>query len=394
MRSVHGLLFLVLVSSLFPVTATRAQAVSGFNLSYLYDPDAEIGLSLLPVRQGKFTMVHYQLSVNSKEYKSVDYELKWEKRSSVNVRSGEEIKPELKDLEVRDKSTRSSFLIENEEKVFFLVVNVTNKTNKGSWNFYTTIDPLWPVTFSLTDPSGSTVLTSAIPVNQSYAIRNQTLGKKVFGFYYRQAFAPAPPPFIKKSSEDKIMKADSSFVLSNDSFSPVKPGLYLLQQDTLAAEGLSVLATVTSFPKYNRVEQLTGPLTYLTSTPEQNSLMEAGGDKSKFDKVILGITRDASRAKTLIRSYFSRIESANRYFSGHKEGWKTDRGMIYVVFGPPTEVSRTTMNEIWYYKDTRQKFVFYRSGSVYSPVNYFMERGDQYTTPWYSTVDLWRKARF
>ncbi|MBM3177561.1 MAG: GWxTD domain-containing protein [Bacteroidetes bacterium] len=386
--------FLVFIFAVCSATTVRAQAISGFNLGYLYDPDAEINLTLFPVRQGKSTLVHYKFSVNARDYKAGDYELKWEKRSSVNVRSGIEVQPDLRELEVQDKFIKANFLVENDDKVFFLVGTITNKVNKGSWNFYTAIDPLWPITFSLSDASNTAVLSSAIPVNQRYTVRNHTAAKKIFAFYYRQAFAPAPPPFIKKSSEDKILKADSSFVLVDDSFIPSKPGLYLLQQDTLAPEGLSVLATVASFPKYNRVEQLTGPLTYLTSSPEQTSLMDAGGDKSKFDKVILGITRDASRAKNLIRSYFSRIELANRFFSAHKEGWKTDRGMIYVVFGPPTEVSRTTMNEIWFYKDTRQKFVFYRSGSVYSPDYYFMERGEQYTTPWYSTVDLWRKARF
>lgn len=372
----------------------RAQAISGFNLNYLFDPDAEISLILSPVRQGKSTIIYFRLGVNSREYKSADYEIRWERRSSVNVRSGPELQPELRDFEAQEKHIKGSFLLENEDKIYFLVATVTNKVNNGNWNFYTAIDPLWPVTFSLKDPTGAAVLTSTIPVNQRYTVLNHSATKKIFGFYYRQAFTPAPPPFIKKSSEEQILRADSSFIFQDDSFTPFKPGLYLLQQDTMVTEGLAVLVTVSSFPKFNRIEQLSGPLTYLTSMPEQTSLLEAGSDKAKFDKVILGITRDASRAKNLIRSYFNRIELANRYFSSHKEGWKTDRGMIYVVFGPPTEVSRTSVNEIWFYKDTRQKFVFYRRGSIYSPEYYFMERGEQYTTSWYSTIDLWRKARF
>ncbi|MCP2604344.1 GWxTD domain-containing protein, partial [Candidatus Aminicenantes bacterium AC-708-M15] len=56
--------------------------------------------------------------------------------------------------------------------------------------------------------------------------------------------------------------------------------------------------------------------------------------------------------------YYKRIEEANKLFRGEgREGWLTDRGRIYVIFGPPTsrftypmghpEIGRPA--EIWYY---------------------------------------------
>ena len=39
------------------------------------------------------------------------------------------------------------------------------------------------------------------------------------------------------------------------------------------------------------------------------------------------------KAKSLIAIYYNRIQNANLHFTTFKEGWKTDRGMIYVVFG-------------------------------------------------------------
>ena len=56
--------------------------------------------------------------------------------------------------------------------------------------------------------------------------------------------------------------------------------------------------------------------------------------------------------------YYRRIEEANRLFRGEgREGWLTDRGRIYIIFGPPTsrftypmghpEIGRPA--EIWYY---------------------------------------------
>lgn len=38
--------------------------------------------------------------------------------------------------------------------------------------------------------------------------------------------------------------------------------------------------------------------------------------------------------------YFRRVRYANANFSLFQEGWKTDRGMIYILFGPPTEIIR------------------------------------------------------
>jgi len=56
--------------------------------------------------------------------------------------------------------------------------------------------------------------------------------------------------------------------------------------------------------------------------------------------------------------YFNRIEKATKLFvSEAKPGWSTDRGRIYILFGPPTDRIRDPMGgdpygrcrEVWYY---------------------------------------------
>jgi len=54
--------------------------------------------------------------------------------------------------------------------------------------------------------------------------------------------------------------------------------------------------------------------------------------------------------------YYKRIEQANRLFQGEgRPGWLTDRGRIYILFGPPTErqtfpmEARGYCREVWYY---------------------------------------------
>jgi len=59
-------------------------------------------------------------------------------------------------------------------------------------------------------------------------------------------------------------------------------------------------------------------------------------------------------------NYFKRIEDASRLFSGEgRAGWLTDRGRIYIFFGPPLDRITSPMgegpssrcSEVWYYGD-------------------------------------------
>jgi GWxTD domain-containing protein len=57
--------------------------------------------------------------------------------------------------------------------------------------------------------------------------------------------------------------------------------------------------------------------------------------------------------------YFDRLESADRLFPGEgKPGWRTDRGRIYILFGPPMDRITNAIgddygrcSEVWYYGD-------------------------------------------
>jgi len=63
--------------------------------------------------------------------------------------------------------------------------------------------------------------------------------------------------------------------------------------------------------------------------------------------------------------YYRRVDEAIRQFSTAKEedGYKTDRGRIYILDGPPTKVERSVppgqpAREIWTYDSIRKQFVF------------------------------------
>jgi GWxTD domain-containing protein len=67
------------------------------------------------------------------------------------------------------------------------------------------------------------------------------------------------------------------------------------------------------------------------------------------------------------QEYFKRVEYANQKFrSFSREGWRTDRGRVYIVYGPPDDIDYYPSSEdilpyeIWYYNEVQGgvQFVF------------------------------------
>jgi GWxTD domain-containing protein len=66
----------------------------------------------------------------------------------------------------------------------------------------------------------------------------------------------------------------------------------------------------------------------------------------------------------LMEEYYSRVEYANRNYTSFMEGWRTDRGMVLIRFGPPQNIERHPFDsnnkpyEIWYYYNQNREFIF------------------------------------
>ena len=90
------------------------------------------------------------------------------------------------------------------------------------------------------------------------------------------------------------------------------------------------------------------------------------------------------------------MEAANQLFSSHKSGWRTDRGMVLSIYGPPEVVYRNWDSEIWQYpKATRSEnpiFYFNRKALPNGVRVWEMKRFEEYDRIWYSRVELWRKG--
>ena len=67
----------------------------------------------------------------------------------------------------------------------------------------------------------------------------------------------------------------------------------------------------------------------------------------------------------LMEQYYSRVRYVNEHFTSFTPGWRTDMGMIYILFGPPDDIERIFMssdrnaNQTWHYYRINRSFTFY-----------------------------------
>lgn len=141
---------------------------------------------------------------------------------------------------------------------------------------------------------------------------------------------------------------------------------------------------------------------YIATNREMDALRSARGtgeQRKRFEEFWLSLAGDPPKAASLIRSYYGRVEEANRLFTNIKEGWRTDRGMIYTVLGPPTEITNRLDTQTWYY-DVQEgggenTFVFkhvVRQTKGLTVEDYLLYRQSAYETLWDGMVYRWRNG--
>lgn len=155
-----------------------------------------------------------------------------------------------------------------------------------------------------------------------------------------------------------------------------------------------------SYPSLSTASELAKPLYYLMSKKEYENLMAIENDlelKKAIDRFWLSNVKNSKIAKSVVELFYERVEEANKQFSNFKEGWKTDQGMIYILFGPPWYVDAGLKTKVWSYsynsQDPAKNFYFTapKLNNKYFPFdNYLLERGSFYYNVMYQQIDFWR----
>jgi GWxTD domain-containing protein len=229
---------------------------------------------------------------------------------------------------------------------------------------------------------------------------------RLFVRVYQRDFPLPPPPFADDGFKKFDYAADSLFTLqmpdgeaSNAFEVPVpEDGFYHFQADSSSGrKGFTLFHFREGYPRVNSVEALLGPIRYITSKKEYKALEEKENTKAAVDSFWVARGGSKERAKKLIESYYQRVENANRHFTSHVEGWKTDRGLIHVIFGEPVRIERTEDGERWIYGERNEvmtlTFDFQRVKNPFTKEDMALERDPMYKRTWYRAVETWRNGR-
>jgi len=186
-----------------------------------------------------------------------------------------------------------------------------------------------------------------------------------------------------------------------------RKGIYLCTVGKKITEGYAFMNFGTSFPAMTTPEDMIEPLAYLASEDEMAALRANAKPKLALDEFWIGCGGNTEKSRELIRIYYTRTLYANLYFTSYREGWRTDRGMIYLLYGPPDKVYKTATEENWGYRKSEIKtswgtgyhvkedylfFKFNKKDNKFSDNDYSLSRSEAINTYWDKAVLKWRKG--
>ena len=258
--------------------------------------------------------------------------------------------------------------------------------------------------FVLTDSAGQPLLRRYVQANEAFGVDSYGLYQPIRWKRYAVNPTPALPPMTNPAAlpaGPRVLPVlDSATAPPGAMLRFAEPGLYALRVGGPSGTGprsLAVMVAANEYPALTTAAELIEPLRYLTTSQERKRLTDAADPKRAVDKFWLDIAQgNQTLGKDLIRRYYGRVTAANRLFAAHKAGWLTDKGLLYVVLGPPPSVRRLfNGEERWFYPDGGLgggsiTYAFRPRPSTFAPDYYELVRRPEYELLWYAAVEKWR----
>ena len=118
----------------------------------------------------------------------------------------------------------------------------------------------------------------------------------------------------------------------------------------------------------NNVDEALDQMRYVVTDEEYKRVKKA--KRNEREKLFYQFWKDRDPSpgtvvNELMDQYYYRVSYTNEHFAAFDQGWKTDMGMIYILFGPPDDTQRSINNssrytyETWSYYTINRNFIFY-----------------------------------
>jgi GWxTD domain-containing protein len=186
-----------------------------------------------------------------------------------------------------------------------------------------------------------------------------------------------------------------------------REGIYLCSVGRDINEGFTFLNLGVSYPAMATPDVMIEPLAYLATQDEMSALRAAVRQKVALDDFWIKCGGNVDKARELIRIYYTRVLYSNYYFTSYREGWRTERGMIYLIYGPPDKVYKTSDGENWGYRkpviksswggrytvsDDYLFFNFKKRENIFSDNDYYLSRSETLVAYWDKAITSWRNG--
>ncbi|MFC2096398.1 GWxTD domain-containing protein [Bacteroidota bacterium] len=220
--------------------------------------------------------------------------------------------------------------------------------------------------------------------------------------FFSNDFIVPQPPYIKDTTIETIEIPDTSWICYLDSINYQdfnREGIYYFTEDDNLDlnKGFSLFNFGKAFPIVQTPDDLAKPIVYLDSV-DLISDNDSTGKLTKLavDNFWLGKANNLDKSKELLKIYYNRVMFANMYFTSYKEGWQTDRGMIYIIYGLPDYLFKSGEEERWIYNPegigTGITFTFKYIETPFSFNHYELDREKLKVTGWDEAIKMWNNG--
>lgn len=413
-------LFLLALILFVAVGCNSSSSTSKINFAYKYDPEPSIIRPDFKAFHLTDKLSNLYFSINSKEvlYTKItgDTSYKADLKIRYKIYNQNDIKTILDSatFDMRDTTTEGNFdkvlvggftlntEINNSFFVEIRIRDVNRDLNVVEFFNFKKTNELNNGHFLLLDSNQLPLLNDQIHENEFFHIvKSPLLVSDNFNLnFYGSPFGMAPPPFsengINYSLPEAINSEKLSFFSDTIAVSSKNKGFYTISEISKTSN-YSFLSVDKEYPILGDVAQLIPPTRFISTQKEYDKLLASKDAKAGVDEFWLNITKDFNRAKQILGTYYGRVENSNRYFSDVQEGWKTDRGLIYLIYGAPSTIYKGYNYEKWIYGEESNmlaiSFSFKRMETPISTNSYILERNNTYKSSWYRAVDNWRQGR-
>jgi len=236
--------------------------------------------------------------------------------------------------------------------------------------------------------------------NQVVQVRypSEMVDSLYLSYYPIDSIVPYPPSLLIPSRTFQ-QDPDTTYTIANNDSAAIrltKVGMYHFTVDPTIQEGYTCYYFGEHFPGIRMANQLIDPLEYLISDSELARMRRDENPKLAVDNFWISTTDNIDKARELIRIYYNRVFYANYFFVSYKEGWKTDRGMIYIIYGPPDILYKNDEEERWIYGKSKSEnkisFTFRKVENHYTQNDYILNRSDDMNSKWGEAIGSWKRG--